>query len=168
MQMEDPATRNTQAERFAHYLEKTYKKTASLMARPCEAVSFSRFTPNRCPCLFCNQAMNLIFWLHQVAVLAGLSPQMQETAFQFGRNLGMAFQLVDDLLDFQADASQLGKPAANDLRSGIATAPVLFAAEEVWTFANLQLLISSIVLVRPLRDGFKPPFLSLPRVNSWV
>jgi len=41
----------------------------------------------------------------------------------------MAFQLVDDLLDFVATSEQLGKPAAADLRLGLATAPVLFAAE---------------------------------------
>lgn len=43
----------------------------------------------------------------------------------------MAFQLVDDLLDFVATSAQLGKPAAADLRLGLATAPVLFAAEKV-------------------------------------
>ncbi len=37
---------------------------------------------------------------------------------------------MDDVLDFTGSASQLGKPALNDLRSGIATAPVLLAAEE--------------------------------------
>lgn len=43
----------------------------------------------------------------------------------------MAFQLVDDLLDFIATSAQLGKPAAADLRLGLATAPVLFAAQKV-------------------------------------
>lgn len=56
---------------------------------------------------------------------------MQTIAFQFGRQLGMAFQLVDDLLDFIATSAQLGKPAAADLRLGLATAPVLFAAQKV-------------------------------------
>jgi geranyl diphosphate synthase len=37
---------------------------------------------------------------------------------------------VDDVLDFTGTTSQLGKPALNDLRSGLATAPVLFAAQE--------------------------------------
>ena len=39
-------------------------------------------------------------------------------------------QFVDDVLDFTGSTMQLGKPALNDLRSGLATAPVLFAAEE--------------------------------------
>ena len=43
---------------------------------------------------------------------------------------GCSAQYVDDVLDFTASSSLLGKPALNDLASGIATAPVLFAAEE--------------------------------------
>jgi geranylgeranyl pyrophosphate synthase len=41
----------------------------------------------------------------------------------------VALQVVDDILDFTGSALALGKPALNDLRSGLATAPVLFAAE---------------------------------------
>ena len=44
-------------------------------------------------------------------------------------SLGGAAQFVDDVLDFTGSTLQLGKPALNDLRSGLATAPVLFAAE---------------------------------------
>ena len=43
---------------------------------------------------------------------------------------GVAFQLIDDMLDFQGSSASLGKPALNDIRSGLATAPVLFAAEQ--------------------------------------
>lgn len=67
----------------------------------------------------------------KVAVLAGANLAIQTAAFQFGRQLGMAFQLVDDLLDFVSTSAQLGKPAAADLRLGLATAPVLFAAQKV-------------------------------------
>ncbi len=51
-------------------------------------------------------------------------------AWSYGRHLGLAFQVVDDVLDLTASSSMLGKPAHNDLRSGLATAPVLFAAEQ--------------------------------------
>ncbi len=43
----------------------------------------------------------------------------------YGYYLGMAFQIVDDMLDFKGDEEQIGKPVANDLRQGIATLPVM-------------------------------------------
>ncbi len=67
----------------------------------------------------------------QVATLAGADPPLVETAFQYGKNLGLAFQFVDDLLDFVSSSEQMGKPAAADLKLGLATAPVLFACEKV-------------------------------------
>ncbi|PBK63149.1 terpenoid synthase [Armillaria solidipes] len=54
----------------------------------------------------------------------------KQDAYEFGQNLGIAFQIVDDLLDFTGDKA-LGKPAnGNDLKEGIITAPILFGAEE--------------------------------------
>lgn len=50
--------------------------------------------------------------------------QVSTHAWNYGRHLGLAFQVVDDILDLTASSSMLGKPALNDLRSGIATAPV--------------------------------------------
>jgi len=51
-------------------------------------------------------------------------------AYRYGQNIGIAFQLVDDWLDFVSSADQLGKPSAADLSLGLATAPVLFASEQ--------------------------------------
>lgn len=64
-------------------------------------------------------------------MLAGGDEQLVELAFQYGRNIGLAFQLVDDLLDFVSSLSTMGKPTAADLKLGLATAPVLFACERV-------------------------------------
>ena len=45
----------------------------------------------------------------------------------YGKNLGLAFQLVDDMLDYTVSEAELGKPAGADLELGLATAPLLFA-----------------------------------------
>lgn len=66
-----------------------------------------------------------------MAVLSGADENLQEVAFQYGRNVGIAFQLVDDMLDFVASSNTMGKPTAADLKLGLATAPVLFACEKV-------------------------------------
>jgi geranylgeranyl pyrophosphate synthase len=54
-----------------------------------------------------------------------------EKCFQFGKHLGMAFQYVDDVLDFVGDKKTLGKPNLNDMKEGLATGPVLFACAHV-------------------------------------
>lgn len=66
--------------------------------------------------------------------MAGANNDLSELVFQYGRNIGLAFQLVDDMLDFVSSAETLGKPAAADLKLGLATAPVLFACEKVTYF----------------------------------
>jgi heptaprenyl diphosphate synthase len=49
---------------------------------------------------------------------------------RFGYNLGMAFQIIDDMLDLAADEEQLGKPTGNDLKQGNLSLPVLYALKE--------------------------------------
>lgn len=66
-------------------------------------------------------------------MLGGADPETCESAYQYGRNVGLAFQLVDDLLDFVSSSDAMGKPVAADLKLGLATAPVLFACERVST-----------------------------------
>jgi all-trans-nonaprenyl-diphosphate synthase len=94
---------------FETYLEKSYCKTASLIANSARAAG----------------------------VLTGLSEPRLDALYRFGRQLGLAFQVVDDILDFTASDQQLGKPAASDLASGYLTAPVLYALEERPALAGL-------------------------------
>ena len=61
------------------------------------------------------------------AVLAGASEEMEEQLGEYGRNLGIAFQIVDDVLDLTATERVLGKPVASDLREGKATLAVVHA-----------------------------------------
>jgi hexaprenyl-diphosphate synthase len=86
---------------FETYMAKTFFKTASLMANSCRAVT----------------------------MLAGHGRSAADAAYLYGENLGIAFQLVDDMLDFTSSKSILGKPVLNDLGQGHATAPVLFALD---------------------------------------
>jgi len=64
------------------------------------------------------------------AVLAGASPALRKTAGQLGVNLGIAFQLVDDALDYTSPAHVSGKPTGGDLKEGKVTLPlILYLAE---------------------------------------
>jgi len=60
---------------------------------------------------------------------------------QLGSNLGIAFQIKDDLLDYQSDLKTLGKPVYEDLIKGIITAPYLFAVEEYKDLSTLLTLL---------------------------
>jgi octaprenyl-diphosphate synthase len=61
------------------------------------------------------------------AVVAGRPPAEEEALERFGRNLGIAFQLIDDMLDFSARQSELGKSVGDDFRDGKITLPILIA-----------------------------------------
>ena len=63
------------------------------------------------------------------AILGKGTPEQEEGLAQYGRNLGMAFQIVDDVLDLTASESVLGKPVASDLREGKVTMAVIHALE---------------------------------------
>jgi octaprenyl-diphosphate synthase len=58
-------------------------------------------------------------------LLGGVSPEREAALREYGFNLGIAFQLVDDLLDYTADAAALGKPVGGDLREGKVTLPII-------------------------------------------
>jgi len=63
------------------------------------------------------------------AVLGGAAPAIEEACADFGRSLGTAFQLVDDLLDYEGNSDELGKNVGDDLREGKPTLPLLIAME---------------------------------------
>lgn len=84
------------------YLEKSYYKTASLIANSSKAAG----------------------------LLSEVSQETAEHLYGYGRHWGLAFQIVDDILDFTGSTDTLGKPVGSDLKSGNLTAPVLFALEE--------------------------------------
>ncbi len=63
------------------------------------------------------------------AVLAAAEPAIEEACAAYGRSLGTAFQLVDDLLDYEGTTTELGKNVGDDLREGKPTLPLLIAME---------------------------------------
>jgi octaprenyl-diphosphate synthase len=63
------------------------------------------------------------------AVLAQAPAALEESCAEFGRSLGTAFQLVDDLLDYEGNSDELGKNVGDDLREGKPTLPLLVAME---------------------------------------
>jgi len=63
------------------------------------------------------------------ALLGGAKEKDINTLYSFGKNLGLGFQIFDDILDFEGDESQLGKPVGNDLKNGIMTYPSLLARD---------------------------------------
>lgn len=77
------------------------------------------------------------------AVLAGASPAQQEAAAAYGRHIGTAFQLVDDVLDYNGDVGALGKNVGDDLREGKPTLP-LIRVLEIGTPAQKQLVRDAI------------------------
>ncbi|KAK4131039.1 terpenoid synthase [Trichocladium antarcticum] len=95
----DEANPQWSEETLTYYLQKTYLKTASLISKSCRAS----------------------------ALLGGSDAQTVDAAYLYGKNLGLAFQLVDDMLDYTRSEKDLGKPAGADLELGLATAPLLFA-----------------------------------------
>ncbi|MBA2780591.1 octaprenyl diphosphate synthase [Billgrantia kenyensis] len=64
---------------------------------------------------------------HSGAILAGADPQQEAALQYYGRYLGLSFQLVDDLLDYQGDAKTMGKNVGDDLAEGKPTLPLIQA-----------------------------------------
>lgn len=67
---------------------------------------------------------------HSGAVLAQASPEQEHALQYYGRYLGLAFQLIDDLLDYQGDADAMGKNVGDDLAEGKPTLPLIHAMEQ--------------------------------------
>jgi geranylgeranyl pyrophosphate synthase len=83
------------------YLERITRKTAVLMAACCKGG----------------------------AIVGGGSDAQIALMEDYGRNLGVAFQIMDDVLDYGGTSASMGKPAGNDFRQGLVTLPLIYAIE---------------------------------------
>jgi octaprenyl-diphosphate synthase len=61
------------------------------------------------------------------AILTGASATIEGAMARYGRHLGTAFQLIDDVLDYRSDSEQLGKNLGDDLAEGKPTLPLIYA-----------------------------------------
>ncbi len=104
------------------YYERIYAKTASLYSAATEAA----------------------------AVLVGLPPDRVQALKSFGYQFGMAFQIVDDILDFVGTDATLGKPVGSDLRQGTLTLPFLYYLREL---PQPQKVVSRLLQARERADA---------------
>lgn len=121
------------AQLLTDYMIKSYYKTASLMAHSCRGV-----------CLLNEGTL-----------------ETQEKCFRIGQHLGIAFQLIDDVLDFTSSTEDLGKDSLSDVKEGHLNGPVLFAIQELKIFKEEELYqrITSILSKKhlsssELKEGF--------------
>jgi geranylgeranyl pyrophosphate synthase len=77
------------------------------------------------------------------ALLSPVEADTVETARCFGNSIGMAFQIVDDVLDFTGEQTTVGKPVASDLRQGLITLPALYYLETNPGDADMDLVMQS-------------------------
>ncbi len=77
------------------------------------------------------------------AILAGSGTEMERACAEYGQALGTAFQVIDDVLDYDGDAQEMGKSLGDDLREGKVTLPLIIAMER-GSEAERQLLRSVI------------------------
>jgi len=85
-----------------NYINKSFYKTASLLASSCKAA----------------------------AIISDTNIDTQNRFYNYGKHLGLAFQIIDDILDVTSTDQTMGKPAGLDLKNGNLTAPLLFALNE--------------------------------------
>lgn len=104
MQLDDTSVENSDANRadFEYYIHRTYLKTASLMSKSCRAS----------------------------ALLSGARENVVDGCYQFGRNLGICFQIVDDINDYAKFNSSSAAASDSVAKRALKTAPVLFAWEK--------------------------------------
>ena len=101
-----------------NYFSRIYAKTASLFETACKSA----------------------------AILSNASLEIQENLGSYGYNIGLAFQIVDDILDFNGEQITLGKPVGSDLRQGLLTLPVLIYLDRYPEDSNVRSLMSHGIL----------------------
>jgi len=106
------------------YIIKSYYKTGSLISNSCRGV-----------CLIAKE-----------------DHAIQKAAFKFGQHIGIAFQLIDDILDYTRTSQELGKEALSDLKEGVVTGPILFAIQEMKNRGENSSDLNTLIKICNLED----------------
>lgn len=77
------------------------------------------------------------------ALVEGMDSGIADRMHEFGYNLGMAFQITDDLLDITGDEKTIGKPAGSDIKQGVITLPVIWALKNSPKKERLAAIVSN-------------------------
>ena len=89
------------------------------------------------------------------AILSGAPSEWVDALSSYGYNLGMAFQIVDDILDFQGDPNEVGKPVGKDLRQGLVTIPALMLLDRFPSDNPIEPLLNGIDTEQNLRRALE-------------
>ena len=119
----------------SEYLDLVERKTAALFACCCETAG----------------------------ILAGMDADRERALRRYGRHVGMAFQIVDDLLDLTGNAERLGKPAGSDLREGKVTLPLIDLLG-----SGTQAATHALVLARRVVDEGRPDAPELAELTAML
>ena len=111
-------SRNAYDQSLEDYHRKIGRKTATLLST----------------CCYCG------------GVVAGLPERATETLRQYGHDLGMAFQIADDVLDYIASSAEVGKPVGADLRQGTVTLPLMLALQDADAGDRLRAILNQRTL----------------------
>ncbi|KAI8556595.1 hypothetical protein RHMOL_Rhmol05G0266400 [Rhododendron molle] len=115
-----------------YYLQKTYCKTASLISKSCKAI----------------------------ALLAGQTTEVSMLAYEYGKNLGLAFQLIDDILDFTGTSTSLGKGSLSDIRHVLYISSThekcsIFCKEKNLQFSSFRKKMVIVVIEKVVVEGWR-------------
>ncbi len=92
---------------------------------------------------------------YAAAFLAHKNPNIAENFRLYGRNLGIAFQIIDDVLDIVSDSKTLGKPALNDFKEGKTTLPYIYLYDKLDEMGKTR-----------LQNAFKKDL--IPQEQAWI
>ncbi len=89
----------------------------------------------------CKTALLMAIGCQGAGIINDVPPEIEEALYQYGHNLGVAFQIMDDMLDFSSTDGALGKSAHNDLVQGQVTLPSFYALQNSPDAAELKAII---------------------------